>query len=100
MRSVVETLTGETTVAEHVEAAIPARGKVDFDVHVGLDEQVDAAVFGRAVGGGDDGGRVDGEFVAGKGYQPSARGAKPGSEGGRFVVALLYLYDNVPIAPR
>ena len=32
-----EGLAGETAVAEHVEAAVPECGEVDFDVHVGLD---------------------------------------------------------------
>ena len=84
-----EGLTGETAVAEHVEAAVPARREIDFDVQVGLHEQVDAAVFGRAVGGGDDGGRVDGEFVAGESNEAGAGGARLGSGGGRFVVAEL-----------
>ena len=84
-----EGLTGETTVAEHVEASVPARWEVDLDIQIGLDKQVNAAMFGRAVGGGDDGGGVDGEFVAGQGDQSRAGGTGPGSGSGRFVVAEL-----------
>ena len=85
----LEGLAGEAAVAEHVEAAVPPRGQVDLDVDVGLDEEVDAAVFGRAVGSGDDGGRVDREFVAGQATSFGAGDAGPGSRPGGFVVAEL-----------
>src|SRR5215217_2316169 len=45
-----EGLTRETTVAEHVETPVPQPWEVDFDIHVGLDEQVHTAVFWCAVG--------------------------------------------------
>ena len=62
----IERLARPAAVAEHIEAAVPVGGEIDFDVDLGLRHEKHVAVLGRGGGGRNQGRGDDGELEAGQ----------------------------------
>ena len=69
----VERFSRPAAIAEHIEAAVPIRGQIDFDIDLGLRHQEHMAMFGRAGVGGNHVRGDDGEFETGQAQQLAAR---------------------------